>query len=170
MAKDTKILLGILLGTFVLLGGLVFLSSKNSSGEEPKVTAQIQGIEVNPASYSLGDVPINGGIVEKTYDVKNTYGKTLNLKKISTSCMCTKAKVKIGDKESQPFGMEGMGDANPPLNWEIPDGQTAIVTADFDPAAHGPAGLGFVDRSIFLTFSDPAGVKELKFNGTVVGK
>lgn len=170
MPKDTKILIGILLGTFILLGGLVFLSSRNSSGEEPKVTTEVQGIEVNPTSYSLGDVPINGGIVTKDYEVKNTSGKTLKLKKVSTSCMCTKAKVKIGDKESQLFGMEGMGDANPPLNWEMPDGQTATVTMDFDPAAHGPAGAGPIDRSIFLTFSDPAGVKELKFNGTVVAK
>jgi hypothetical protein len=170
MQKDTKILLGILLGTFVLLGGLVFLSSRNSSGQEPQVTAEVSGIEVNPASYSLGDVPINGGIVTKDYEIKNTSGKTIKLKKISTSCMCTKAKVKIGDKESQFFGMEGMGDANPPINWEIAEGQTAIVTADFDPAAHGPAGLGPIDRSVFLTFSDPAGVKELKFNGSVVAK
>ena len=64
--------------------------------------------------------------------------------------------------------MEGMGDKNPPVNLELPSGQTAIVTAIFDPAAHGPKGVGPFDRTVFLYFSNPSGTKELKFNGNVV--
>ena len=44
------------------------------------------------------------------------------------------------------------------------------VAVNFDPAAHGPQGTGPFDRVVILTFSDPAGVKELTFNGTVVSK
>ncbi len=82
--------------------------------------------------------------------------------------MCTKASFEIGDKKTRFFGMEGHGDKNPPVNIEIPSGASGKVIVQFDPAAHGPQGVGPFERSVFLTFSDPAGIKELRFNGKVV--
>jgi hypothetical protein len=82
--------------------------------------------------------------------------------------MCTKASFEIGDRKTRFFGMEGHGDRNPPVNIDIPDGASGKVVVQFDPAAHGPQGIGPFERSVFLTFSDPAGIKELKFNGEVV--
>lgn len=104
----------------------------------------------------------------KTYEVKNVSGNTLKLKKIATSCMCTKAKIKIGDRETRFFGMEGHTDKNPSVNLEFPKDAVATVIVEFDPAAHGPRGVGPFERIVYLTFSDPAGVKELKLSGTVI--
>ena len=154
-----------LLFLLVIFGGAIMLS--NSKPEEA-VTNQVEGLTVSPESYELGNIPINGGLVSKEYEVKNITDKTIKLKKLATSCMCTKAKVKIGDRETQLFSMEGMGDKNPPVNIEVPAGASAKVTAVFDPAAHGPQGVGPIDRAVILTFSDPVGIKELKFNGVVV--
>ncbi len=159
------LIIGIVFTLLLIGGGVVLLSNSKT---DTAVTAQVEGLEVNPESYDLGDVPINGGVITKEYDVKNTTDKVLKLKKIATSCMCTKAKVTIGEKKTKLFGMEGMGDSNPPVNLELKAGEVAKVTAIFDPAAHGPQGVGPIDRTVMLTFSDPVGIKELKFKGVVV--
>lgn len=164
---DSKILLGVLGITFLIIVGGVALFG---GGEESTATpmTQVMGVETSPASYELGAVPINGGLVTKEYKVKNTTDEVIKLKKIATSCMCTQVKVSVGGKETRFFGMEHAMDKNPPVNLEFEPGQTASVTVNFDPAAHGPQGVGPFDRSVLLTFSDPEGVEELKFNGTVV--
>ncbi|MBI2009836.1 MAG: DUF1573 domain-containing protein [Candidatus Chisholmbacteria bacterium] len=123
---------------------------------------------VTPAAYELGDVAIDGGLVTKEYTLSNETGAAITLKKIATSCMCTQAKVTISDNESRFFGMEHGGDRNPPIRMEFPQGAKATVTVTFDPAAHGPTGVGPFERMVWLTFSDPAGIKELTFDGTVV--
>ncbi len=171
MPKDIKILVGVLVFSFLLI--VVFAmwqGGKEPSTKEVGATASvnIKDLEVSPASYDVGTIKMKDGNVVKTYEVKNTSSESMKLQRIATSCMCTKTKVKIGDKETREFGMEGMGDKNPPINLELPSGQTATVTAIFDPAAHGPKGVGTFDRTVFLYFSNPSGTKELKFNGTVV--
>lgn len=84
--------------------------------------------------------------------------------------MCTTAAFNINGNETKFFGMEGMGDANPPVNIEIPSGNEGKVVVKFDPAAHGPQGTGPFERVVWLTFSDPGGIKELTFNGTVTSQ
>ena len=171
MTKDTKILIGVLVFSFLLIVGFaIWQGGKESPAKEVDAIASvdIKDLEVSPASYDVGTIKMKDGNVVKTYEVKNTSAESMKLQRIATSCMCTKTKIKIGDKETREFGMEGMGDKNPPVNLELPSGQTATVTAIFDPAAHGPKGVGSFDRTVFLYFSNPTGTKELKFNGTVV--
>ena len=171
MTKDLKILVGVLAFSFLLIVGFaIWQGGKEPSTKEVGATASadIKDLEVNPASYDVGTIKMKDGNVVKTYEVKNTSTESMKLQRIATSCMCTKTKIKIGDKETREFGMEGMGDKNPPINLELSSGQTATVTAIFDPAAHGPKGVGSFDRTVFLYFSNPTGTKELKFNGTVV--
>lgn len=170
MGKDFKIMIAALVFTFLLIvGGAALFGGKEAEvNEVGGASVEIQGIEVNPLLYELGDVPINGGIVTKEYEIKNTTSQTLKLKKIATSCMCTQAKVVLGDKETRFFGMEHGMDKNPPINFEIGSGETGKAIVTFDPAAHGPEGVGAFERIVWLTFSDPSGVKELKFEGTVV--
>lgn len=166
--KDLKIPIATLVISVILVVGFAALLGGKKDEEVIVAGQKIEGVEVNPTSYDLGEVPINGGLVTKEYEVKNTTGNILKLKKIATSCMCTKASFELGETKTKFFGMEGHGDKNPPVNIEIPDGQSGKVVVQFDPAAHGPRGAGPFDRIVYLTFSDPAGVKELKFNGTVV--
>ncbi len=172
MAKETKILMGGAAFLILLIVGFAFLLGKDTtpSKETSSEETTVLGLELTPSFYDLGKVPINGGIVTKDYQVKNTFGKSLNLKKITTSCMCTTASVSVGDKTTKFFGMEGHGDKNPPVNLEVPEGETVKVTVNFDPAAHGPQGTGPFDRFVWLSFSDPAGVEELKFSGEVVSQ
>ncbi|MDO8503969.1 MAG: DUF1573 domain-containing protein [bacterium] len=168
IGKEAKILLiGGLVSLIVIVVAAFFVTK---TGSEATPTSEVLGIEASPASYDLGNVPINGGIVAKEFEIKNITDKMLRLKKIATSCMCTTASVQVGDKTTNFFSMEMAGDRNPPVNLEIAQGQTAKVVVNFDPAAHGPTGTGPFARSIWLNFSDPVGVKELTFNGNVVSQ
>jgi hypothetical protein len=54
----------------------------------------------------------------------------------------------------------------PSINLDLAGGQTALVEALYDPNAHGPAGVGDIERSVFV--ESPGGVKyEMKFKATV---
>ncbi len=170
--KSKSLLVGIVLVLVLGFGGLIFLQQKiNQKNTIATPTNQVLGLEANPQNYDLGEILYSKGIVTKDYEIKNTTDKTIRLKKVATSCMCTKAKVKIGDKETRFFGMEAHGNINPVLDgYEIKPGETAVVTMQFDPTAHGPQGVGPIDRQINLTFSDPVGIKILTFKGIVVFK
>jgi len=149
-----------------LVVGLAFVQGREKG--EPENFSDVLGLVAKTEYYDLGDVPINGGIVTKEYEVENNTDKVMKLKKIATSCMCTKASFEIEGKKTKFFGMEGHGDKNPPVNIEIAPQTQAKVIMQFDPAAHGPQGVGPFDRSVLLTFSEPKGVREFKFGGTVV--
>jgi hypothetical protein len=165
MSKDIKILVITLLSSLlVVIGFAVLFGNKEVSG----TLGFVDGVDVNPVSYELGSVPIDKGIITREYSVINTTDQTMKLKKITTSCMCTQAKVKIGERETRFFGMEGHGVIIPSVNLEIEPGQEVLVSVNFDPAAHGKEGIGLFDRVVWLTFSDPVGIKELKFSGEVV--
>ncbi len=168
MGNDTKVFIGIIAFTLFLIVGLALWQGSKDGNEQDRSLAQVAGVQISPETYDLGNVDINGGLVTKEYEIKNETDQTMKIKKIVTTCMCTEAKVSVGDKESRFFGMEHPGDRNPPLNYEIPPGGVAKVTTTFDPAAHGPQGIGPFDRVVILTFSEPAGIINLTFNGTVV--
>ena len=69
--------------------------------------------------------------------------------------MCTTAYLIGPQGEKGPFGMPGHGGAVRPANEIIKAGEGRDVKVVFDPNAHGPAGVGAIDRSIYLT--DDAG-------------
>ena len=171
MTKEGKIILSIIVGTIVLIGGLAFWmtqSTGGSGGKDSFVSAvEASGLEVSPSgSMNLGQISYSGGKVSKTFDVKNNSDKAIKLRKIVTSCMCTTAKFLVNGKESKSFGMEMNGDLNPLIDIDFPTGATGQITFTFDPAAHGPQGIGAFDRVVTLYFD--AGYKEFKFNGEVV--
>ena len=63
--------------------------------------------------------------------------------------MCTKATLKIGDKKFGPFGMPSHV-AIPTIRAILSPQETAEVEAVFDPNAHGPAGVGKIERVVTL--------------------
>lgn len=166
MGKDTKFIIGAFVFTLALIVGLAFLVTSKEKKVSVLSETVAQGIEATPADYDLGEVPIKGGIVTREYEVKNSSGADIELLKIITSCMCTTASVKVGNNETRFFGMEMAGDKNPFVNLKIKKGETAKVSVRFDPAAHGPEGVGPFDRIVWLYFDN--GMKELTFKGNVV--
>ena len=166
MGKDTKFILGAFIFTLLVVIGLAFLVSSKEKKTGTLSEVKAEGIALTPLNYELGEVPINGGIVTKEYEVKNETGGDIELLKIATSCMCTTASAKVGEDETRFFGMEMVGDKNPLLSLKLKNGGTAKISVQFDPAAHGPEGVGPFERVVWLYFDN--GVKELTFNGTVI--
>lgn len=145
-------------------------SSSPSSGNSSPVSqlAPLSGLEVSPQPFEFGDVSMKNGIVNKTFTLKNKTGQPIEVARIETSCMCTEASLKVGDKESPFFGMPGHTQ-NPGWQATIPPDSEVIVTARFDPNAHGPSGTGLAQRVVRIFFSDPQNnYADIKFSANVV--
>jgi len=108
----------------------------------------------NPA-FDWGDINIEGGNVDKTFKFKNEGDKDLIIKSAGTSCMCTTAEVKLPDGTLSPkFGMHEK------IIWGgiVKPGEEFEVKVVFDPLAHGPQGVGPIQRTVFIeTSSEPNG-------------
>ena len=89
----------------------------------------------------------------------------VTVRKLSTSCMCTTASLINGSRRVGPYGMPGHG-AIPTISETIAPGQEVTVEVVFDPAAHGPAGVGPVNRAVYVEDSTGA-VLQLTFTATV---
>ncbi len=99
--------------------------------------------------FDFGTVSMGRGNVGHDFKVRNESGEPVEIEKIYTSCMCTAAYFVKDGKKLGPFGMLGHGFV-PSLRKKIEPGEEIVIAVVFDPAAHGPAGVGPVEREIYL--------------------
>ena len=145
------------------LGGLYLLGMPGRSNEKQEPQGQLSAVQT---SYDFGEISMKDGKVRHDFTVQNNSDKPVTITKLYTSCMCTTAALTAGSQQAGPFGMEGHGGAIPTINVTVAPGDEARVTAVFDPAAHGSAGVGTIERSIFVNSkSNPR--FELTFKATV---
>ncbi|OGA65051.1 MAG: hypothetical protein A3F77_03545 [Betaproteobacteria bacterium RIFCSPLOWO2_12_FULL_67_28] len=106
------------------------------------------------------------GKVTHLYRFRNAGAEPIVLGKMYTSCMCTTAAlVKSSGRKFAPVGMPGHTPI-PALNETLQPNEEAMVEVVFDPAAHGPAGIGPIDRVV--TIENSAGQPlELAFRANV---
>ncbi|MBI2035974.1 MAG: DUF1573 domain-containing protein [Candidatus Liptonbacteria bacterium] len=112
----------------------------NSSAESPFV--------VGEPSYDFGDISMANGKVSRIFKIKNATQGAATLTKLYTSCMCTSASLKKDGKVLGPYGMPGHGFV-PSINEPINAGEEFEIEVVFDPAAHGPAGVGPISRIVY---------------------
>jgi len=105
---------------------------------------------VSEELYDFGTISMKDGLVDHMFKITNSSDKNIEVKKIYTSCMCTNAYLETINGEKGPFGMEGMGYI-PPANEVIGIGESRNIKVVYDPNAHGPAGVGRIDRLVYLT-------------------
>lgn len=106
-------------------------------------------------AIDLGTVSMAAGNVPFRYLIKNTGAEPLDINRVSTSCMCTSATVVTATERKGPFGMPGHGGSNATKLRLVP-GELANVEVVFDPAAHGPSGLGRIERTVTLESAQAA--------------
>ena len=116
-------------------------------------------------AFDFGTVSMAAGKVNHVFKIRNATTDPIVVEKLYTSCMCTEASLVIDGKKTGPFGMAGHGFI-PKINKTIAPGVEAAVEAVFDPAAHGPAGVGPIARVIYLEEAG-GGVLELNFSAVV---
>lgn len=107
-------------------------------------------ITVSEKLYDFGTISMAKGNVTHRFAVTNPTDKDIMVSDLVTSCMCTSAYIVEGNSKVGPFGMAGMGFV-PKANMLIKAGETRYVDVVYDPNAHGPAGVGFIDRFVNLT-------------------
>lgn len=115
-----------------------------------------EGALVAPETfYDFGTISMKNGLVTKEFTVANPTDEDIVVSTLVTSCMCTKASIVRPDGSTKgPFGMPGMG-VVPPANETIKAGESRMIRVVYDPNAHGPAGVGRIDR--FVTLTDASG-------------
>lgn len=110
---------------------------------------KVSKISAKEKSFDFGSVSMAAGKVSHIFKIKNSSADSVNIEKLYTSCMCTSATLEIGGDKTGPFGMAGHGFI-PKINKALTAGEEANIEVVFDPAAHGPAGVGTIKRSIFV--------------------
>lgn len=109
--------------------------------------------------YDFGTISMKNGNVTKDFTVTNSTSQDIFVPSLVTSCMCTKAFIVESDGTTKgPFGMPSMGYV-PPANETIKAGENRIIRVVYDPNAHGPAGIGNIDRFVTLTDASGAGLQ-----------
>lgn len=158
---NSKTLVSLLVIILVLVG-LTAWSRQDTKPNNNQSAAVLVAAETD---FDFGQVRINGGLVNHDFTLKNNGAAPIAIKKIYTSCMCTTAAWKDKNGTAGPFGMPGHG-AIPEVSRTLGPSETATVEVTFDPAAHGPAGIGRVERLVYLE-NDASEPLILKFTANV---
>ena len=139
---------------FILaIAGLVWWGRSNQANGPSQAGAGTNGNSSLAASetlYDFGTISMKNRLVNHVFKITNSTDKDIEVKTVTTSCMCTKAYIESASGEKGPFGMPGMSFV-PPANELIRAGESRDIKVVYDPNAHGPAGVGSIDRFIYLT-------------------
>lgn len=149
------------------LGALVWFTQSQApqNGNSSSISDSSSSLTAETVNYDFGEVSMAAGDVAYDYLIKNSGSEPVTIDKIYTSCMCTTAELIKGDGRRGPFGMPGHGGA-PRVNETINPDEEVIIRVVFDPAAHGPAGIGLVERVVYIEDKN-GGILPLSFTATV---
>ena len=115
----------------------------------PMISSTTAPLTAREPSFDFGSISMAAGKVTHRYRIANGSADPVVIRKIYTSCMCTTATLMKGVQQFGPFGMPGHGPI-PAINQTLAPGERAYVEVVFDPAAHGPAGVGPIERVVTL--------------------
>lgn len=151
-----SIILLIFLGLFIWGYSSKGVSTTASVQGAPGAASNAESVLISPeVFYDFGTISMKNGNVTKEFTVTNPTNADLMVPTLVTSCMCTTAFIVEPDGGLKgPFKMPGMGYV-PPANELIKAGESRIIRVVYDPNAHGPAGVGRIDR--FVTLTDASG-------------
>ena len=156
-------------GLFVLaLGTVIVLGMPKPALNSPaKVESPASSgpLTAKSGKFDFGTVSMAAGKVTHRYWISNAGPDPIVLRKIYTSCMCTTAALVKGGRKFDPYGMPGHGYI-PSLNETLAPKEDAMIEVVFDPAAHGPAGVGPIERVVTIENSS-AQPLELAFSAVV---
>ena len=148
----------------VLLAALVGLAQWGQRGTA-SAAASPSPLTATPAAFDFGQVSMAAGVVRKQITVSNSGSTPVKVTKLFTSCMCTTVQLQNNGRTMGPFGMPGHG-VLPRISEVIAPGQLATLEVTFNPAAHGPAGVGRVSREVIVE-TDGGGTLTVAFTAQV---
>lgn len=147
--NEKVVMFGIVGATVLVIAGGVWVSGRSGSVSGVSVEEDARA-RVEELTHDWGEIHIDGGKVEKVFNIRNEGSGTLKLYNVKTSCMCTTAQLMLGEKLSPEFGMHSKSS----YKLEVPKGETAKLKVVFDPAFHGPSGVGPITRQVVVQTND----------------
>lgn len=153
----------------VLIGVVsIVVVSNNSSDETEVLPYSASSLTVAENNFDFNAVPINGGDVFHEFIARNDGSEPVMVEKVYTSCGCTTAVLTdVAGRKYGEFGMPGHGLPSD-TQVKVAPGEAVVVKAIFDPAAHGPSGIGLAQRSVYLETNSAKSPKlEFSFQATV---
>lgn len=149
MKNFSGILIGTIAAVMVVVGGLIVLQRKDSRTPQTAGATAAGALTMGETFHDFGTISMAAGNVSYEFRLKNEGSVPAVVSKLYTSCMCTEAELTAGDRREGPFGMPGHGFI-PSINMPIEAGEEATLKVTFDPAAHGPASVGPIQRQVTL--------------------
>ena len=159
---------------YVIVAAILFIAlfamlsvNKESDASRAEINSA-SSLSAAESMFDFGTVPMKDGKISHKFEVSNNGAEAITIQKVYTSCMCTEAFiVDASGKQYGAFGMQGHVGASS-ASVSVDPGSSITVEAVFDPAAHGPSGVGLVQRSIYLETNSLSSPKlELSFKATV---
>lgn len=152
----------------IITVGFILISRRSSENKiSPTSLAGPSALAAAESFFDFGKISMAKGNVSHEFRVKNAGAKPVNITKIYTSCMCTTAILQMSSgKELGPYGMPGHGGFAPAISQIVMPGEEMTVKAIFDPAAHGPAGVGLIERVVYVENNSGKPV-EIQFKAVV---
>ncbi len=152
MNADTKVILGAVMASVLLIGGAVFVLGRDS---RPKREAQgSASMTIDKKEEDLGTMKVSED-KSAVFTITNTStGSVLRLWGIATSCDCTFANVTIAGTKTGEFNMS-MHMNSTLKNWigEVPAGQKAQLEVIYRPSVMPVSGP--VSRQVNFSTNDP---------------
>lgn len=152
-----------------LLIGWGIVGKENQNGPSNTQASIAGALTSTEKSFDFRSISMKNGKVSHIFELKNEEPDALTIKKVYTSCMCTRASIlDSAGKNLGDFSMPGHGGGSPTADIKVNAGETIKVEAIFDPNAHGPSGTGLAKRSVYLeTDSQKTPKVELQFSANV---
>ena len=138
---------------FSIIGLALWGRSNQAARPSETATDGKSSLVASEALYDFGTISMKNGLADHIFKVTNPTDKDIEVKTVNTSCMCTTAYIESASGEKGPFGMPGMGYV-PPANELIKASESRDIKVVYDPNAHGPAGVGSIDRFVDLTLAN----------------
>jgi hypothetical protein len=124
-------------------------AARATTTSEAAAAPSVAGLTARQDFFDFGTISMASGKVSHRFWFRNDAAAPLLVKRIYTSCMCTTATLVKAMRIVGSYGMAGHGPM-PDVNESFAPGEAAYVDVVFDPAAHGPAGLGHTERVVSI--------------------
>lgn len=139
--KANIVLIVVVIAILIGVTFIIFNGGKNSDQKNIKEIQSSSTLSSDRVIHDFGEIDIMGGKVITEFTLTNNGHDKIVIIGGTTSCGCTN-----GEIDGIGFGMhEEMR-----KNLTIPAGESKILKVIFDPLAHGPSGVGLVQRSVFI--------------------
>ncbi|MEK7068151.1 MAG: DUF1573 domain-containing protein [Patescibacteria group bacterium] len=153
--KQLKYLIGVTAVVLVAVGW--YFVNQNT-----KSVALAEGrLEISESDYDFGVVGLAS--VSHIFRLKNIGAGDITIVKVATSCGCTTAQLRQGNRITAPIGMDH-GNL-PRTNFTLGAGEEMEVIAAYNPLAHGLENAkGSFQRAIYLKTENPRDEYTLTFS------